>query len=162
MIDQMNSVKPKRIRALTRPFDDELIVYDARTHIAHCLNRTAALVWRECDGETTVQDIVKKLQDKLQSEADAVVQLAVMRLQKAGLLEKSDALLVEGELWKRRDLLKRIRTVAMVAIPLVTSMLVPAPASGASCFPVLHSCTTPSQCCSGHCGLSGINLVCLP
>jgi len=162
MQDEMNSVKPKRIHALTRPFDDELIVYDAQTHEAHCLNRTAAMVWQECDGETTVQDIAKKLQDKLQSEADAVVMLAVLRLHKAGLLEKSDALLAEGELWNRRDLLKRIRMVAIVAIPIVTSMLVPTPARAASCFPLLHSCTTPSQCCSGHCGLSGINLVCLP
>ena len=162
MNDPTNLRKPKRIRALTREFDGELIVYDDQTHKAHCLNKTAVMVWQECNGEATVRDITDKLKDKLQSDAEAVVQFALIKLDKARLLEKGDAPQVEGELWNRRDLLKRIRLVAIVAIPVVTTMLVPTPARAASCFPLLHTCTSSAQCCSAHCGLSGINLVCLP
>lgn len=162
MNNPTNLLKPKRIRALTRQLNGELIVYDAQTHKAHCLNETAAIVWQECNGEATVRDITNKLEDKLQSDTEAIVQFAIMKLDKARLLEKGDALQVEGELWNRRDLLKRIRMVALVAIPVVTTMLVPTPARAASCFPLLHSCTSSAQCCSGHCGFSGISLVCLP
>ena len=33
---------------------DELLVYDVDRHKAHCLNQTAALVWKRCDGKTSV------------------------------------------------------------------------------------------------------------
>ena len=38
---------------------DEVLVYDLDRHQAHCLNRTAALVWRHCDGQTTVKEIAR-------------------------------------------------------------------------------------------------------
>lgn len=155
-------LKPKRIEALTRQFHDELLVYDAQRHRAHCLNKTAAMVWRECDGEATVPEITRKLEDAIQTDADTIVNLAVIRLRKAGLLEKSDAVLAAGELPNRRDVLKRLRAVAIVAIPVVTSMLIPTPTRAASCLALLQPCTSNAQCCSGHCGLSGVNLVCLP
>ena len=33
---------------------DETLVYDLKRHKANCLNRTAALVWQDCDGQTSV------------------------------------------------------------------------------------------------------------
>ena len=32
---------------------EETLVYDRQHTRAHCLNRTAAAVWRACDGRTT-------------------------------------------------------------------------------------------------------------
>lgn len=40
MNKQTSPLKPKRIKALTRQFHDELIVYDHRRHRAHCLDAT--------------------------------------------------------------------------------------------------------------------------
>ena len=37
--------------------DGETLVYDMRTHKAHCLNPTAALVWNRCDGRATVGEM---------------------------------------------------------------------------------------------------------
>lgn len=162
MNNQTKALKPKRIKALTRQFDDELLVYDPGRHMAHCLNTTAAMVWWECNGDATVPDIAERVKSALPTDGDAIVELAVMKLRKAGLLEKSDAVLAGGELLNRRDVLKRVRTAAIVAVPVVITMLVPTPARAASCFPLLHSCSSGAQCCSGHCGLSGVNLVCLP
>jgi len=38
---------------------DEVLVYDLDSNKAHCLNQSAALVWKSCDGTNTVGDIVK-------------------------------------------------------------------------------------------------------
>jgi hypothetical protein len=162
MTNQINPLKPKRIDALTHEFHDELLVYDRERHKAHCLNKTAAAVWLECSGDATVPEIAKKLKGYFRGSDDTLVRLSVVKLQKAGLLEKADGVFDVRESLNRRDVLKRIRAMAVVALPLVTTMLVPIPAAAASCFPVLHNCTSPAQCCSNHCGLSGIKLVCLP
>jgi len=155
MNKQTNPLKPQRIEALTREFHDELLVYDRQRHKAHCLNQTAAAVWLECNGEATVAEIAKRLESPMCADGDDVlVRLAVAKLRKVGLLEKSDAVLDGAESLSRRDALKRIRAVALVALPVVTTMLVPAPAFGATCFPLTHSCMHNSQCCSGHCSLS--------
>ena len=163
MNDKSKPTKPKRIEALTRKFHDELLIYDARKHHAHCLNETAAAVWLECSGDATVAEIAGRVDSVLHANGDdALVRLALLKLRKAGLLEKSDAILEGERLLSRRQVLKRIRKTAIVALPIVTTMLVPTPASAASCFPLLHPCSSNGQCCSGHCGVSGLSVVCLP
>ena len=163
MHNQTKPAKPKRIAALARELHDELLVYDRQRHRVHCLNQTAAAVWLECNGEATVPEIAKKLEHRMCADGDGVwVRLAVAKLRKAGLLEKSDAAFDSAEFLSRRDVLKRIRTMALVVLPAVTTMLVPTPAFAASCFPLLHSCSNDPQCCSGHCGVSGVSLICLP
>jgi hypothetical protein len=162
MTNQTNPLKPKRIAALTRQFHDELLVYDAERHKAHCLNKTAAVVWLECSGDATLPEIAKKLKSYFRSSDDTLVRLSVAKLGKAGLLEKADAVFDGRESVNRRYVLKRIRAMAVVALPLITTMLVPIPTAAASCFPLLHNCSSGVQCCSGHCGLSGITKVCLP
>ena len=160
MHNQTKPAKPKRIEALTRELHDELFVYDRQRHRVHCLNKTATAVWLECNGEATVPEIAKKLENPMCADGDDVlVRLAVAKLGKAGLLEKSDAASDGAEFLSRRDVLKRIRTMALVVLTGVRTMLVPTPAFAASCFPLLHTCSNNSQCCSGLCGLSKI---CLP
>jgi hypothetical protein len=40
-----------RTEGLTvRELAEETLVYDKERHKAHCLNRTAACVWKHCDG----------------------------------------------------------------------------------------------------------------
>ena len=55
---------------LVEELGDETLVYDRESHEAHCLNRSAALVWRHCDGTTTVADMVSLLQQELDIPAD--------------------------------------------------------------------------------------------
>ncbi len=158
-----DTIEPKRIDALWRQLGDELLVYDARRHRGHCLNRTAAVVWLSCDGKTPVTEIAGDLRKILDADVDEqVVWMALGRLEKAGLLQEQTFLPTEARLLSRRKIMRKIGTIAAVALPVVTSILVPSPAQAASCFPLLHGCSNNSQCCSGHCGLSGVNLVCLP
>src|SRR6266849_10910214 len=68
---------------------DEVLVYDLDRHKAHCLNRTAALVWRRCDGKTPPREIARRLQGELdQPFNEDLVWLALRQLNKIQLLEE--------------------------------------------------------------------------
>ena len=51
----------RRDRLIVRELENETLVYDQANDEAHCLNQTAALVWKHCDGRTTVDEIVTSL-----------------------------------------------------------------------------------------------------
>ena len=51
----------------------ETLVYDMRTHKAHCLNPTAALVWSHCDGRATVGEMANALENELSMPVRAEV-----------------------------------------------------------------------------------------
>jgi hypothetical protein len=126
-----DSLAPKRKNAVVRQVADELLVYDLETNKAHCLNRIAAEVWMLCDGKTTVAEIVGKVGETATPSVDeAVVELALRRLQKAGLIEQ-DSSGFEPIIPSRRVALRKMATAAL-ALPLVTTILVPTAAQAAS------------------------------
>ena len=45
---------------------DETIIYDLRRNRAHSLNRTAAFVWRHCDGRTGGRALARLLAKELE------------------------------------------------------------------------------------------------
>jgi Coenzyme PQQ synthesis protein D (PqqD) len=156
-----NTGRPKRIDALIRQIENELIVYDARTHRAHCLNEIAAAVWKACDGSTTLSELIRDLQDKARGQLnDRIVRLTVIKLGRAGLLEEPMEW-GEQQTTSRRLAIQKIGIAGAVALPIVTSILIPTPAMAASCLPNGQPCSSNAQCCSGICGLLGIHLVCL-
>jgi hypothetical protein len=61
---------------------EELLVYDRRADVGHCLSPAAARVWQRCDGRTPPDG----LSAQLALEADAVDQ-ALAELEACGLLE---------------------------------------------------------------------------
>jgi len=161
--DAVRGMKPKRIGATKQKLQNELLVYDPATHRGHCLNKSASLIWQACDGEATVLGITERLARETGSEIDeAMVLFGLSKLDKAGLLENAGTVCRKIQPPTRRDILRRLGSVAVIALPAVMSMLVPTPTSAASCFPLLHLCSSNAECCSGHCGVSGANLVCLP
>lgn len=130
---------------------DEVLVYDQQRHKAHCLNQTAALVWRSLDGKSTASQIATRLsQQQGVAVSAAVVQLAVSDLGRSGLLR--GPIVAEGKSGlSRRELMKRIGVGAAVALPVVVSVVAPRAAQAATCRLSGQSCTTSSQCCSGVC-----------
>jgi len=147
MVDVSRRIPPRARRAglLIQATDDEVLVYDTEGHKAHCLNRTAALVWERCDGQATIADLARQLARELRSPvAPAAVWLAVEQLGKAHLL--TDAPRPPAGL-SRRDVLKRLGVAAAVALPLVTTIRTPAAAQGASCLSEGEACISTSQCC---------------
>jgi hypothetical protein len=57
--------KARRNKLVIQELPDEVLVYDQERDKAHCLNQTAALVWKQCDGRTDVPTIAKRLQDEM-------------------------------------------------------------------------------------------------
>ena len=113
----------KRKDTIVRQVGDEFLVYDLKTNKAHCLNRIAAEVWMLCDGKTTVAEIVRKVRETKSSVDEAVIELAVSRLQEAGLIEQ-DSSGSEPMIPSRRVALRKMATAAL-ALPLVTTIRVP-------------------------------------
>lgn len=140
-----------------RALADEVIVYDMDRHKAHCLNATAAAVWRRCDGETAPSDIASGLERELGGPVDeALICAAIDSLEDKNLLERPVAGRTENAGISRRDLVRRVGvTAAFIAPPLVMTLLVPTSSQAATCLGTGASCASGAQCCSGLC-VSGL------
>jgi len=138
---------------VTRELDDETLVYDTERDEAHCLNRTSALVWEQCDGKTTVSQAAQSLQSKLNVPVGTdVVWLAVKQLQRFHLVEGSE----KSPSVSRRALVLKYAPAAL-ALPVIMSITAPAACGAASCGGFGAPCGGSNPpCCSGFiCGFSG-------
>lgn len=139
-------VKPepraRKDQLLVEEVKDELVVYDLKLEKAHLLNPVAAFVWRHCDGETTVAQLVALLRDELEPAANEdVVLLALDELGQNHLLEEARAASTIARSFSRRQLMRRLAVVAAIGLTLpVIESLDPPPAQAAA------------SGCSGGCG----------
>jgi hypothetical protein len=117
---------------VVRDLPDEVLVYDLERNMAHCLNSTAAAVWRHCDGETTPREITARLAGEFADPVDEdVVWLALDDLGKLGLLESP---VVREAVLSRTQLMRRVGVATgAIALPAAFSLDVPS-ASAALCF----------------------------
>ena len=152
----------RRERLLVREVADELVVYDLESHRAHSLSRAAALIWRHCDGRTTVAELATLLQRELGTARDeTVVWMTLHRLGRARLLQERVTVPAHAVSCSRRELMRRMALVGGLA--LVSSVLVPTPIHAQSaCRPDGATCITSSQCCSGCCRMAGAGAECKP
>ena len=135
---------------------DELLVYDLVRQKAHCLNRTAALVWNRCDGKTSVEQLVGLLERETNAPVDhAVVCMAFDQLSKAHLLKGPARTWPGASRISRRELIRRVGTAAAVALPIVSSIVAPGAIQAATCRPSNAACSSSAQCCSGVCDATG-------
>lgn len=133
----MNSLDDKLPQARSRDvlssdMPDGVVVYDSeREHFSH-LNRTAAHVWRHCDGRSTVRELIESLRQADLPADEAVVWLALDRLEKAHLLA-GPTTQPAAEISRRAAIRKLALAGGMAALlPIVTSIAAPTPAMAAS------------------------------
>lgn len=134
--------------------EDELLVYDLKSHKAHCLNPTAAMVWKLCDGKRAPSQIARKLEERLRAPvSEAVVWLALEQLQSLKLLEEPFERAHASARISRRELARRLgMATAVVALPLITSISAPAAIQAVSgCAGDHQPCGPPDfpDCCPG-------------
>ena len=135
-----------------RELDGEVLVYDLERHKAHCLNQEAAFIWQRCDGETDVVTMTLLVAQTLSLPCDeSIVRLALDQLSRAHLLSVRLPREVRRTRLSRRQVLRKIGTVAAVALPLVTSIVAPTAVEAATCLGTGAGCTSGAQCCSGTC-----------
>ncbi|HMF57635.1 MAG TPA: PqqD family protein [Pyrinomonadaceae bacterium] len=134
---------------------DETLVYDESRNEAHCLNRTAAFIWKHCDGRTSVAKMVRLLERETKMAAqDQVVWFALGQLHKSHLLEEPLAGTVKPARISRRDAIRALGIAAAVSLPLVTSIVAPTAADAASCGGQGTPCQNNSNCCP-NCSCDG-------
>ena len=114
---------------------DEVLVYDLESHKAHCLNRSAALVWRCCDGKSSSADIARTLTAELETQfSEDLVLLALNQLEKLHLLEQPEAMPAQFAVLSRRQMVRRLGFATIVAVPLVTSIVAPTAVQASTCI----------------------------
>lgn len=143
----------RKDKLVIQELPDELLVYDQQRDKAHCLNRSAALIWKRCDGKTSVVEISRRVANDLGAPLDErAVWFALAQFDKDHLLQHKTTMpagMLPG--MNRRQLVKTLGLAAVVAVPLVTSIVAPTPAQAATCLPSGSTCTGSVECCSGLC-----------
>jgi hypothetical protein len=104
-----------------RELAEETVIYDHKCNKAHCLNRTTAFIWRQCDGSVSVEYLVERVRKELNiGQAGPVVQLALEQLSRRDLLLQPVPSMGVPTLMARRAVLKRLAAAA--SLPLVLSV----------------------------------------
>jgi hypothetical protein len=150
----------RRDGLIVRELDDETLVYDRERDEAHCLNRTAAFVWKHCDGQLSVPEIAVLMEKEFHTKVDPeIVSLALGRLHSKRLLTETIPRKDLGQGISRRAMTGRIAQAMVMALPIITTIVAPTPASAASCSP---NCGTGplAECCPEGCPCSGSAMCC--
>jgi hypothetical protein len=117
---------------IVKELENELLVYDEKSKKAFCLNASSALIWKMCDGATTVAEISERTARSLGMPIDdTFVSFALERLRVDDLLEPGFHIPAETAAVTRAQVMRRIGRVgvaAAVAVPLVTVIMAPTPA----------------------------------
>ena len=142
----------------------ETLVYDLKSNHAHCLNPTAAFVWRKCDGRHSMDEIARLLQQEMNAPAsEELVSLAVKQLEKAQLLQ---GMVPATSTISRREVGRKVGVAAALLIPAVMSITAPPAYAAGSC--VTSGPCNPGAgivCCTGLtcvAGGPGTPSTCLP
>ena len=149
----MQKMPHVRSELIAKETDGELLLYDLERNQAHCLNHTAARIWKYCDGETTLAAACASLSRELNATCDQkLVSYALQQFANNNLLEENIELpgFITGDM-NRRRLVRALGLGAVIALPVVTTILAPTPAQAATLLPPGTPCATSVQCASNFC-----------
>ena len=145
--------KARTSHILTEEVAGELLVFDSAGNRAHCLNGSAAAIWRHSDGRRSVTQLAEHLFPALSaSEGEQMVRLGLERLRRRKLLEGAPQEMAVD--LSKRHLIRKMAIVAAaagLAAPLVSSVVAPHPSYAFSCLPRGMPCSSGVNCCSGSC-----------
>ena len=145
MDETRNEFTPRARAAglIVREIAGELLVYDRDRNKAHSLNQTAALIWKHCDGQTTVAHLRSRLQEQMPEVAinDEVIWHALDQFSRDHLLDEKATRSPGVRRLSRRELIQRIGLAA--SVPLVVSIVAPSVFGAASCA---QACSLPIDC----------------
>lgn len=139
---------------IVKELPDETLVYDMEDDKAHCLNSTAALVWKNCDGKRTISQLRELLERDAGSPVPMeLVWLALDQLENFKLLDDSPTGYFHLTGMSRRNLVKRIG-FAVLALPVVISISAPPAQAQGSLLSPGTCCQNPNECQSNFCNQS--------
>lgn len=134
---------------------DEVLVYDLNSNKAHCLNQTAAFVWKSCDGTRSISDINRLMEKEFGGSInEEMIWLAIDLLSKDNLLEQNINSKFNG--LSRREVIKKVGLTTAVALPVVAMLAFPKVSLAVACPPSICGLYSPCgtagvNCCRGTC-----------
>ncbi|HBB89834.1 MAG TPA: hypothetical protein DC047_19690 [Blastocatellia bacterium] len=133
---------------IVKEVDDEVLVYDLKTDQAHCLNKTAALVWKNCDGSKSVGDISLSLAESGAQLDQDMIWMALAELKRFELVSHvpTRSNVVGG--MGRRQMMRNVG-IAAAALPMIVSIIAPTPAQAASNIGFHQPCCGGDTCAPG-------------
>lgn len=123
---------------VVKQMPDEVLVYDLDRFEAHCLNQTAAVVWKHCDGRTTVTEMARILEKETGTPVgEEVVLFTLYQLGKVHLLNGRIVRPAGAPAFSRRQVLGKLGAAALLSVPLILSIPVPTAAVSSTlpCIP---------------------------
>ncbi|MFN2516245.1 MAG: PqqD family protein [Pyrinomonadaceae bacterium] len=144
--------RARKDQLVIKELANETLVYDESSHEAHCLNQTAAVVWRNCDGRTSIARMARLLEKEMKGPvSDHVVWFALRQLEDSHLLEEPVVRPIKMAPMSRRELIRTLGVATAVAVPLVTSIVAPTAAQAATCGGSGSPCGAAGNlpCCAG-------------
>ena len=157
-MNNLNNPMARQNGLVIQEMPDEVLVYDLDSNKAHCLNQSAAFIWKSCDGAKSVPDIVREFESNGRGKVtEDFVWLAIDQLNENGLLTGDVAPRFAGQ--SRRQVLKTIGLASLVALPVIASLVAPQNAFGAvscSCAGNAGRCATLTGCPATTCNINGV------
>jgi len=157
------TLPPARVdQLIVKELTDEVLVYDLKRHSAHCLNKTSAIIWKHCDGKTSIAQMTRVLERELAAAHvdEDVIWLALRQLRRFHLLEEQSENFAMIKV-TRRDLVRKYIPAALT-LPLILSIPSPTAAQAASgCAGVGQPCAAVLCCpplfCAGFPAMCQVN-----
>jgi hypothetical protein len=104
------------------------MLFDPSSKKTYCLNQSAATVWQNSDGRTSIEQLANLVATQTGTPADVrVVEFALLQLNEDGLMIEIAPPTTEDANLGRRQFFKRLGWAAalLVAVPLVTTVKAP-------------------------------------
>ena len=116
---------------------NETLVYDIKSNRAHCLNESSALIWKMCDGKTSVSEMAAQLSKQLKAViTEEYVSVAVDQLKRENLLDNADEIQSGYKGLSRRDVIRRVGMTSIIALPMISAVVAPSSVSAQSCLAI--------------------------
>jgi Coenzyme PQQ synthesis protein D (PqqD) len=148
-MNEKNIYTARRRDIVEQTSENEILIYDLQANKMYCLNETSAQIFRLCDGAHSVGEISRKLTAKLKNPvSEDLVWLAIEQLKQNELLTGGAEISTKFEKMSRREIVKKIGFGAMIALPIVSSLVAPTAASASSTCPTCTVSLPPGQICS--------------
>jgi hypothetical protein len=131
----------RKSELIVKELSDEVLIYDLKSHKAHCLNETAAFVWNHCDGQTTASEIANLMEKQWRTPVrEDVIWFTLNKLSRADLL-KEQITLPEAHIgMSRRSAVRRLWLGSLLTVPVVMSIVAPTVLAAASVPVECQSC----------------------
>lgn len=164
----MNCPPVKYQNVVIQELDEEILIYDLLKNKAFCLNKTSAMIWQECDGKKTVEEISFAVSKKSGTTVNEnIVWLALNQFKTEELLEDNNKITTPFDGLSRREIVKKIGFASAIALPIISAVIAPtavnAASASSSCScptsagirsrPNGCPCTNNNDCCTNSCAV---------